>query len=114
MRKTVIFIVLLLFIQISISYGHAPSAVTLDFNKETSMLEVKYEHSVRDVTQHYVIEAKVQLNGKEIIVQFLSSQEDLNGGSLVYKIIDAKPGDEILVQIRCNRAGSKSTSVKIQ
>ncbi len=114
MRKTIIFTILLLFFHLSISYAHAPSAVMLNYNKETSILEVKYEHNVRDATQHYVIEAKVQLNEKEIVVQLLSSQEDLNGGSLFYKIIDAKPDDEIYVQVRCNRAGSKSASITIE
>ncbi len=114
MRKIIILTVLLSFIQILILYGHAPSVVTLDFNKKTRILEVKYDHRVRDATQHYVIEVKVWLNEKEIVIQSLSSQDDLDGGLLVYKIIDAKPGDEIHVQVRCNRAGNNSASIKIE
>ena len=78
------------------------------------MLEVKYDHKVGDANQHYVIEVKIQLNEKEIIVQSLSSQDDNNSGSLIYKIIDVKPGDEIKVQLKCSRAGGKSASIKIE
>ncbi len=112
-NKIAIFAIVTLWIQVHQLYAHAPSHVTLDFNKQTNLLEVKYEHKVGDPTQHYITEVKIQLNEKDIIIQSLSSQDDNTGGSLIYKIIDAKPGSEIKVQLTCIRGGSKSASVKI-
>jgi len=113
-NKITVLAFLVLWIQIHLLYGQAPSNVILDFNKETRFLDVKYEHQVGDATQHYIAEVKILLNEKEIIVQSLISPDDNNGGSVVYKIIDAKPGDEIKVQLKCSRAGSKSASVRIE
>ena len=90
-RKTIILAFLIFILQIAILYGHAPSDVILAFDKDTHILEVKFNHNVRDITQHYVNEVKVLLNGKEIIVQTLNRQDSIQGGLLVYKIIDAKP-----------------------
>lgn len=113
-RKTIIFTFFIYILQISMLHGHAPSNVILEFDKETHILEVKFDHNVRDIVQHYVEEVNVLLNGKEIIIQTLNRQDNVNGGLLVYKIIDAKPDDRIRVQLKCSRGGNKSDVIQVE
>lgn len=97
----------------SVVWAHPASEVVLDFDQETSILNVSFSHQVKDAENHFIYEVKVFLNKDEIIEQKLVKQEKSEGGELIYKIIEAKPGDIIKVQTTCNKIGKKSTEIKL-
>ncbi|MFC1887407.1 hypothetical protein ACFLYK_01210 [Candidatus Cloacimonadota bacterium] len=99
---------------ISILNAHPASDVEMTFDKETSILTVNYIHKVSDAEKHFIFETTVYLNKEEIITQAIQMQDTLEGGQLVYKIIDAKPGDKILVKTNCNKSGKKSGELVIE
>jgi len=94
--------------------AHAPMKVDLAFEKDTAILSVTFQHKVRNPKDHFVYLVKVRLNKQEVIEQNLNLQDNENGGSLIYKLNDAKPGDTIEVQIECVKGGSRTGKIKIE
>ena len=94
--------------------AHPASQVDLSFDKETSLLTVDFMHKVSDADDHYIFEVIVYLNKEEIITQMVEKQDTNEGGSLVYKIIDAKVGDTLRVKTNCNKSGKKSGELEIE
>lgn len=80
--------------------------VTTDFTAKT--VEISFTHKVKDATTHFIDDVKIKLNGKQIITQVLSLQEDANGGKVKYLIPELKKGDVIDADTRCNKGGNKS------
>lgn len=95
------------------AFGHAPKALDLAFDVETHLLRVNVSHTVRDAGKHYVNKITVELNGKKIIEQQFRSQEDKERQEAVFKIIDAKVGDEITVTAVCNISGRKEATLEV-
>ncbi|HHS13514.1 MAG TPA: hypothetical protein ENN03_07060 [bacterium] len=94
--------------------AHAPSELKGSFNAETRVLNVTFSHAVSDANSHYITEIKIFLNGKQIIEQKLLSQENGEGGELVYRIPDAEPGDKLRINARCNKIGAKTLNITIE
>jgi hypothetical protein len=98
----------------SLLLAHPASNVELEFNQETSILTVNFEHKVKDAGKHFIFEIIVYLNKEEIIEQKIEKQDSADSGIVLYKIIDAKPGDKIKVRTNCNKTGKKSAEIVIE
>ena len=94
--------------------AHPASDVILSFDRETSTLTVDFTHKVSDAADHFIFEVTVYLNKDEIITQKIEKQETAEGGNLVYRIIDAKPGDVIKVKTNCNKSGKKTGELTLE
>ena len=112
MKKSLLTIVVLVIS--SLLLAHPASKVEISFNTESKVLELSFSHKVKNVETHYVEEVKVELNGEEIILQQISSQENLEGSSLMYKIPEAKVGDKIKVITKCNKFGKKKGKLVVE
>jgi desulfoferrodoxin (superoxide reductase-like protein) len=93
--------------------AHSPKSLELDYNSETSVLNISVTHSVNDASKHYVNKVVVELNGKKIIEQKFRSQTDEEGQQMVYSIIDAREGDKISVSAFCNISGKKKGELTV-
>ncbi|MCF7794414.1 MAG: hypothetical protein K9N09_11510 [Candidatus Cloacimonetes bacterium] len=107
------FILIVLILSSAFLIAHPASDIELTFDQETSILTVNYVHEVKDADKHFVYEIIVYMNGDEIIEQKMETQDNSEGGSVLYKIIDAKAGDEIKVRTNCNKTGKKSAEIEI-
>ncbi|MBT3756774.1 MAG: hypothetical protein HOK80_09235 [Candidatus Cloacimonetes bacterium] len=94
--------------------AHPASNVELEFNQETSILTVSFDHKVKDAEKHFIFEVTVYLNKEEIIEQKIEKQDDAESGTVLYKIIDAKSGDKIKVKTNCNKTGKKSATLTVE
>ena len=94
--------------------AHPASKVELSFDTGTQLLSVDFNHKVKDAQEHFIYQVQVEINKVTIIEQSLKSQDDTSRGSLIYRIIDAKPGDEIKVITRCNKSGNKAAKLTIE
>lgn len=113
--KTILFVIgIFIFCEVGIGYSHAPSKLDLDFDKDTQILSLTFEHRVRNPERHFVYRVRVRLNKKDVIEQKLDRQDTENGGSLIYKINGAKSGDVIEVRLNCMEGGSKSGKMSIE
>jgi hypothetical protein len=114
MIKTRILIIVIVMLSFTLLKAHPASDVTVTFDKETSLLTVEFVHKVNDADKHFIFEVTVYLNKDEIITQSIEKQDTLDGGSLVYKIVDAKAGDKIKVKTNCNKSGKKSGELELE
>ena len=94
--------------------AHPASVVRGEFNLEDNLLHVYFTHNVKDPASHFISEVSVELNRKEIINQKLTSQESETGGSLVYKILEAKAGDKIRIRTTCSRFGRRNSEFTVE
>ena len=86
--------------------ANPPDSLRMNLDS-TGLLTVQVFHLVKDPAKHYITKVVVELNGKTIIQQSLSSQTDNKVQELIYKIIDAKVKDKIAVTANCNITGKK-------
>ena len=107
-------LLVVLLIGSSLLVAHPASNVNLEFDQETSILTVNFEHKVKDAEKHFIFEIIVYLNKEVIIEQKIERQDSMENGNLVYKIIDAKSGDKIKVRTNCNKTGKKSATLEIE
>ena len=94
--------------------AHSPAKVDLAFEKETALLRVTFDHRVRNPKDHFVYLVRVRLNKRDVIEQSLNLQDDENGGSLIYKLKEARPGDTVEVRVDCVKGGTKTGKIKIE
>jgi hypothetical protein len=112
-RFIILFLMVLVLIPVSHVFGHPPQGVTLEFDSTEHLLKITVTHDVKDLTKHYVDRVVVKLNDHEIIDQTLKSQVDSETQVVVYKIIDAQPGDEIVATAGCNISGRKKATIVV-
>ena len=94
--------------------AHPPTKVNIEFDKETKILHVRFEHKVRNATDHFIYRILVRINEKDVIEQKVEIQDDKNGGYLTYKINHAVEGDAVEVQLDCVKGGKKSGKLLIE
>lgn len=112
MKKLIL--VCLFSIMLSGLLAHSAQEVTANYDMESKLLKVDFEHKVRDASDHFIYEVKVEVNEKEIITQLISKQENGDGGQLTYRIPDLKVGDEVKIITECNKRGKKSIELTIE
>jgi hypothetical protein len=94
--------------------AHPPSMVTASYNMDKELLTVKFNHQVKNNTDHFVNNIVVLKNKKEIIIQKLSQQDSMESGSLFFKVNDLKPGDKLDIMAACNKMGKKTYTLEIK
>jgi len=109
------FVLALVIVLSSLSlFAHPASKVEVTFDKETQILNVSFDHKVKDAENHFIFEIKVYHGKKEVITQEISRQETMEGGNFQYKLIDVKPGDKLKIRTNCNKTGKKSATIVIE
>lgn len=114
MWRVIVMLTLSAVIQSGSAWGHPPGEIELEFDLDQGRLEIAAFHTVRDSSEHFIDRIVVQLNGEEIVEQKFRSQTDSKVQIVEYRIIDAKPGDQIEVTARCNISGRKKDSLVIE
>jgi len=94
--------------------AHAASNVSLDYDAKTQLITVKFDHSVKNAADHFISGVVIKVGGKEMISQTLNLQESAAGGSVVYKMINLKPGTVIEAVTECNKLGKKTAKLTIK
>lgn len=114
MKKYILLALLVSVLGTTVAFAHPPSMVNAVFDKEKSNLIVSFVHKVNAPNNHYVKQIKVSIGKRDLVIQNNFSQETDNGGTLYYKLIDAKVGDKITVNAQCNKMGAKSTTIEVK
>lgn len=112
MKKTLGVLVLFFFLLlISSAYAHPPSDIAISFDLKTKILKVVIVHNVSNPLNHYINKVNVGLNGKDVIQQQISKQDNNNSQTVSYFIPDAKLGDIISVDGYCSISGKLKKEV---
>jgi len=112
MKGVVIF--LLVFLTVSMAYAHPPSDIKITFDPKTKILQAVIFHNTNDTLNHYIKKVDVALNGKEIIEQAISKQDNNQNQAASYLIPDAKSGDILSVEGYCSISGKLSKAITVR
>jgi hypothetical protein len=93
-------------------YAHPPSDIAITFDPATKMLKAVITHNVSNPENHYIKKVDVGLNGKEILTQAISRQDNNTTQTAAYLIPDAKAGDTISVEAYCSISGKLEKEIK--
>ncbi len=105
MKRILIFTAICLFAFSSFAYAHPPSDIKINYDPQTKILRVVIVHNVSNPSNHFINKVDVSLNGKEIIEQQLSRQDNNAEQTVSYLIPDAKANDVIGVEAYCSISG---------
>jgi hypothetical protein len=84
MKKIILSTVLVLIL--SLAAAHPAAKVVGRYDSKTQLFHLNYQHGVRDAADHYICKVNLWVNGKGVLTQLLSLQDNDKGGDLVYKI----------------------------
>ena len=114
MKRTMGFLVLFMFvITISAAYAHPPSDIKITFSSETKILQAVIIHNTSNPLNHYIKKVDIGLNGKEIIEQSISRQDNPDTQTVSYLIPDIKDGDVVSVEGYCSISGKLEKELKV-
>jgi hypothetical protein len=100
------------FVFSAVAYAHPPSDIKITFDPKTKILNAQIIHDVSNPSAHYIKKVDVSLNGKEIIEQSISRQDNLDSQTVSYFIPDAKVGDIFSVEGYCSISGKLEKQLK--
>lgn len=95
------------------AYAHPPSDIKITFDPKTKILNAVIIHDVSNPAAHFIKKVDVSLNGKEIIEQMISRQDNFNTQTVNYLIPDFKEGDLLAVEGYCSISGKLEKELKI-
>jgi hypothetical protein len=95
-------------------YAHPPSDIQITFDPAKKMLSALIVHNTSNVERHYINKVDVGLNGKEILVQNISRQDNEAGQTVSYLISDAKDGDVLSVEGYCSISGKLQKEITVK
>ena len=95
------------------SLAHPPQGMVLDYNIETSTLNVTITHNSPGPTIHYINKVEVKINTNLILSEEYSSQPTTSQFTYSYNL-QADAGDEIEVTAYCNIQGSITKSIIVK
>ena len=101
------------FVLSSLAFAHPPSDIKITFDSQTKILTAVMMHGVSNPARHYIKKVDVALNGKEIIKQIVSRQDNAYSQTVSYSIPDAKAGDLLSVEGYCNLSGKLEKQLKL-
>ncbi|MDD5655279.1 MAG: hypothetical protein PHR91_06540 [Candidatus Omnitrophica bacterium] len=114
MKKNVLLtIVFAVLVFCSPAFAHPPSDITITYDVKSKMLKALITHNVNNTAKHYISKVDVGLNGREIISQQISRQDDFLNQTVSYYIPDTKPGDILSVEAYCSISGKLQKEFKV-
>lgn len=94
--------------------AHPPKKIILKFDIKTQELDVKVDHSVKDMNEHFIDKIIVKVNGTEVYSEEFNKQKDLKADVYRITLENVKAGDEIELTATCNKWGKKSKKLKVK
>jgi hypothetical protein len=114
MRKIIALVAFIMLFGVAVLSAHPASNVTASFDSAKSLLTITWKHQVKNNADHFIFNVMVKKNKKLFITQKLGYQDSLTGGSLVFKVNDAKPDDVFEATVICNKGGMTKASLTIK
>lgn len=113
-RLVVLLVLFFVFFLCTVAFAHPPSDIQITFDPATKILKAVIIHNVSNPTNHYIAKVDVGLNGKEILSQKISRQDNNNDQTVSYLIPDALPGDKISVEGYCSISGKLEKEIEVK
>lgn len=102
---------LLLISSLQFAFAHPPK--NIEIKRAGNKIEVEVLHPVKNPAEHFIDKITVSLNGKGIIEQVFSAQQDALQYSS-YFVPFTKKGDKLSVNAHCNKFGDMTREITVQ
>ncbi len=112
-KKIVILTLFFGLVFMSSAFAHPPSDIKITYDPTTKVVTAIIYHNVSDPIKHYIKKVDIGLNGKEILGQTISREDNNLTQTVSYLIPDAKAGDTLSVEGYCNLSGNLTKNIKI-
>ena len=114
MKGRILFLSVILSLSlVGVAYAHPPSDIKITFDPATKMLNAVIFHNTSNPIRHYIKKVDVGLNGKEILSQSISREDNNLTQTVNYLIPDAQAGDTISVEGYCSISGNLTKEIKV-
>jgi len=113
MKKITAIVFVLFFVFAAASWAHPPENIIITFDGATSILKADIIHHSKDITQHFIDEAWVFVNGEMAVDQKFKTQTDAAHQVVKYILPGIKPGDKIEVGAECSVFGKDKKGITI-
>jgi len=114
MKRITLLVILFLAVAVTCAYAHTPSDVKITFDWKTKVLTLVIMHDTPDPLRHYIGRVNIELNGKEVINDKLTRQDNSTSQTLSYTIPDAQPGDIITLYVHCSIIGRLKRKITLE
>ena len=115
MKRIAAFLVVFVFAAaIATAYAHPPSDIKITFDSKTKKLQAVIIHNVSNPLHHYIKTVDIGLNGKKIIEQIISGQDNNESQTVSYFIPDVKDGDVLSVDGTCSISGNLKEEITVK
>ena len=114
MKRLIIIFIVFVFLSItSAVYAHPPSDINMSFDSKTKILTAIIMHNTSNPVSHYIKKVDVGLNGKEIIEQGISRQDNNESQTVAYLIPDVQDKDVLSVEGYCSISGKLKKEITV-
>jgi sialic acid synthase SpsE len=107
-------LILVFFFFLFAAMSHPPKSLSLKFDLKSQELQVNIEHGVSDVTNHYISNVVVAVNGKEVLNQNYTIQKNNKSEDILFKLENINKNDLIEVTATCVKWGKKSQILTVE
>jgi hypothetical protein len=115
MKRIATFLIFLIFLAVvSTAYAHPPSDIKITFDAKTKILQAVIMHNTNNPLNHYIKTVDIGLNGKKIIEQIISRQDNNQSQTVSYFIPDVKDGDVLSVEGYCSISGKLQKEIPVK
>ncbi len=115
MRKLVMGIALCIFAcSIGVAYGHPPQDIIITFDPMTKVLSAVIVHKTSNPSSHCIKKVDIKLNGKEILSETFTKQDNNLSQTVRHPLPDAKAGDTLSVEAYCSISGKLEKKINVR
>lgn len=97
----------------SSAFAHPPSDIKITFDPVTQIFRAVIYHNTSNPKTHYIKKVGMGLNGKAILSQEISREDNATTQTVSYRIPDANPDDMISVEAYCSISGSLTKKIQV-
>ncbi|MBM3255206.1 MAG: hypothetical protein FJZ08_02785 [Candidatus Omnitrophica bacterium] len=94
--------------------AHPPSDIIITYDPASKILKVVITHQVGNPQAHFINKVDVFLNGKEIITQHISRQDNNNSQAVSYLVPDALGPGKLSVKAYCSISGRLEKEIEFK
>ncbi len=114
MKNMFILLLVFLILPLSCVFAHPPQDIKITFDPQTKIVTAIIYHQVANPNAHFIKKVDIGINGKEVIEQKISRQDNFNTQTVSYLLPDAKAGDRVSVEAYCSISGNLEKEIKVQ
>lgn len=113
MRKAFLWATLIILLPCASAMAHPPSSIDIAFDPDTQAVNVTVNHDVKDTKTHYIKEIDVSVNGKPLLTDKYTFQDNNKTQPAVYELPDLAPGDKVSVKASCSISGMNTAELTV-